>query len=115
MMKATLSALSLLMATALPLTAAASELKPLQAGTFVLANHTVSVYYTVSGDSYEVVTTIVPDADGAPVRFVGSLPPGQKQIVSVGAVGTTSSPEMLELIHRGDLLSATLVDKDVTG
>jgi hypothetical protein len=51
-----------------------SELKPLQAGTFALGSHTVSIYYTVTDDTYEVVTTIVPTGtSGAPVRFVGFL------------------------------------------
>jgi hypothetical protein len=110
-MRATISALALALATALPGTANAEDLKPLQAGTFVLGDHTVSVFYTVSGDTYEVVTTIVPDAEtsGAPIRFVGFLPPDQKQVVSVGSFATTSGPETLELIHQGDLLSATLV------
>jgi hypothetical protein len=116
-MKATISALALALATALPGIAAAADLKPLHAGTFVLGDHTVSVFYTVSGDTYEVVTTVVPDAltSGSPVRFVGFLPPGQKQVVSVGSVGTASSPDTLELIHQGDLLSATLVPGEITG
>ena len=110
-MKASLSALSLVLATVMPLVAHASELKPLEAGSFVLGTHTVSVYYMRSGDTYEVVTTIAPaaDAPGAPIRFVGYLPPGQRQIISVGAFGTTMAPETLELVNEGDVLSATRV------
>jgi hypothetical protein len=68
-----------------------------------------TVYYTARGDTYEVVTTIAPGAEtaGAPIRFVGFLRPGQKGLVSVGSFGTTMHPEQLELVHEGDLLSAT--------
>jgi hypothetical protein len=107
-----LSAVSLALATAMPFAAAASELKPLEAGTFVLGIQQVSVYYVTRGDTYEVVTTIAPDAetDGAPIRVVGFLKPGQKALVSAGAFGTSAAPKTLELVHEGDGLSV----KDVT-
>ena len=116
-MRGSLSVASLALASLLPLVADASELKPLQAGTFVLGAHTVSIHYTVSGDVFEVVTTIAPDPEtaGAPIRCVGSLPPGQKQLISVGSFGTTLAPETLELLHRGTALSAKRVSKEVTG
>ena len=117
-MKAILSAAAVVVGTVVAFVADASELEPLQAGTFVLGSHTVSVYYTVSGDTYEVVATIAPDSGttGAPIRFVVSLPPGQKQLISVGAFGTTIAPETLELVHQGDLLVATRVPEiEVTG
>ena len=108
-MNASLSAVALALVTVLPFAAGAAELKPLQAGTFPLSGHTVSVYYTVNVDTFEVVTTIAPgsDASGAPIRFVGFLPPGQKQAVSIGAFGTTSAAETLELVHQDDALSVT--------
>jgi hypothetical protein len=109
-MKAIVTAVMLMLGIAMPIGADASELKPLEAGTFVLGDHTVSIYYTVSGDIYQVVATIAPDApSGAPLRLVGSLRPGQKQLVSVGAFSTTSAPKTLEIVHQGDLLSATRV------
>jgi hypothetical protein len=110
-MKTILSAMSLMLATVLPTAADSSELKPLEAGTFVLGAQTVSIYYTVSGDTYQVVTTIAPegDASGAPVRFVGFLQPGQKAVISAGQVGTTVGPDTLELVHEGNLLTATEV------
>jgi hypothetical protein len=110
-MKGIVSAMSLALATVLPFAAEAAELKPLQAGTFVLGSHAVSVYYTASGDTFEVVTTIAPDAkaSGAPLRFVGFLEPGQKALISAGAFGTTAAPDTLELVHQGNLLSATRV------
>jgi hypothetical protein len=109
-MKTILSAMSLMLAAALPATADASDLKPLEAGTFVLGKQTVSIYYTVSGDTYQVVTTIASDdASGAPVRFVGFLQPGQKALISAGQVGTASAPDTLELVHEGNQLTATEV------
>jgi hypothetical protein len=108
-MKTTLSALSLALAAVMPFAAAASDLRPLEAGTFVLGAQSVSIYYTVSGDTYEVVTTIAPETSGAPIRFVGFLKPGQKARVSAGQFGTTAAPDTLELVHQGNLLSATHV------
>jgi hypothetical protein len=112
-MQMSLSAVSLALAAFLPFAAAATELQPLEAGTFSLSGHTVSVYYMDKGDTFEVVTTIAPgpDAAGAPVRFVGFLPPGQKQVVSIGGFGTTSAPETLELVHEGGALSTRQVTK----
>ena len=109
-MKTFLSAVTLALAV-MPFSADASELKPLEAGTFVLGAQSVSVFYTVSGDTYEVVTTIAPEggASGAPIRFVGFLQPGQKALVSAGQFDTTASPQTLELVHKGNLLSATEV------
>ena len=109
-MKTILSAASLVLATVMPFGADASELKPLQADTFVLGTHTVSIYYTVADDAYQVVSTIVPGADvqGAPIRFVGFLQPGQKALVSAGQFGTTAEPHALELAHQGNALSANL-------
>lgn len=110
-MKTILSAVSFALATVMPLGANASDLKPLEGGTYVLGAHTVSVYYVLNGDTYEVVTTVSPDATtpGAPIRFVGFLQPGQRALVSAGQFGTTAAPETLEIVHRGNLLSATQV------
>jgi hypothetical protein len=86
--------------------AAASELAPMQGGTFVLGAQSASIYYTVDGDTFEVVTTMGPaDGSGGPVRFTGFLRPGEKEIVSVGKYGTTAAPEELVLTHEGDVLT----------
>ena len=91
-----------------PFAGVASELKPMQGGTFVLGSQSASIYYTVSGDTFEVVTTIGPaDGSGGPIRLIGFLQPGQKQIVSAGAYGTTTSPHQLVLTREGDVLSIT--------
>jgi hypothetical protein len=95
--------------------AGASELTPLQAGTFVVGNQVASVYYTEQRGRYEVVTTIAPDPDlgGAPLRLVGSLALGEKQTISFGAFGTTAAPNTLELVHDGNRLVATVIDGEV--
>jgi hypothetical protein len=100
--------LATMLASLAPFAGAASELKPMQGGTFVLGDQSASIYYTVSGDTFEVVTTMAPaDGSGGPVRFVGYLQPGQKQIVSAGSYGVTTPPQELVLTHQGDLLSIT--------
>ena len=106
---------SSLVSLALACPAVAGELSPLQAGTFVLGNHTASVFYTVRDGLYDVVTTIAPDADlkGGPMRFVGSLAPGQKQIISLGEFGTTAAPRTLELLNNGEYLVATVSDTEI--
>jgi hypothetical protein len=110
-MRTIVSAISLALALSTSFAAKASELKPLESGTFVLGSQSVSMYYTVSGDTYQVVATIAPDAGapGAPIRFVGFLQPGQKALVSAGEFGTTTGPEALEVVHQGNLLSVAEV------
>jgi hypothetical protein len=101
------SAVAAVLGGVMPVVAGAAELKPMQAGTFVLRDQTASVYYTQSGDTFEVVTTIGPtDGSGAPVRLTGFLLPGQKQMVSIGAYGRATPPQELELVHSGKVLVA---------
>lgn len=103
-MKTLIAASSLVLALMMPSIGSASELKPLQAGTFKLGSQHISIYYKDRGETYEVVTTIAPDYDtsGTPVRFVSHLQPGQVETVSVGASAVNTS---LELVHQGDKLS----------
>lgn len=106
-MKALIAASSLALALMTPSIGNTSELKPLEGGTFKLGTQNVSIYYTVSGETYEVVTTIAPDSDtsGTPIRFVSLLRPGQAETVSVGSFDATAVNATLELVHEGDLLS----------
>jgi hypothetical protein len=102
------AAVAVMLTSLVPFAGAASELRPMQGGTFELGAQSASIYYTVSGDSFEVVTTIGPkDGSGGPIRFVGSLRPGQRQVVSAGTYGTTTPPVGLVLTHDGDVLSIT--------
>ena len=102
-----LAVVAVMLTSLVPLAgAAASELNPMQGGTFVLGEQSASIYYTLDGDTFEVVTTIGPaDGSGGPVRFVGFLRPGEKEIVSAGKYGTTAAPEELVLTHEGDVLT----------
>jgi hypothetical protein len=105
---------AVMLASLVPFAGAASELKPMQGGTFVLGDQSASIYYTVSGDAFEVVTTIGPsDGSGGPIRLVGFLLPGQKQIVSAGTYGTTAPAQELVLTHDGDLLTITQPAEEV--
>jgi hypothetical protein len=100
------AAVAVMLTSLAPFAGAASELKPMQGGTFVLGEQSASIYYTVSGDTFEVVTTIGPaDGSGGPVRLIGFLQPGEKQIVSAGTYGTTTPPRQLVLTHEGDVLT----------
>jgi hypothetical protein len=45
---------------------------------------------------------------------IGFLEPGQKAFVSAGQFGTTAEPKTLELMHRGNLLSATQLTEVAT-
>jgi hypothetical protein len=115
-MRTILSAVSLMSVAILPFGAHTAELKPLQAGTFVLGAQSVFIYYVPSGDTYEVVATVAPDAGApsAPIRFVGFLQSGQKALVSAGDFGTTTAPETLELAHQASLLSVARLTKIAT-
>ncbi len=97
-------------AIAIPTVANAMELMPMQGGSFELGDHAVSIYYIDHDQDYQVVTTIAPShgLDGAPIRFVGMMKPGETETLSVGSFDTTVS-EVLELVHNGD--SLTVVQK----
>jgi hypothetical protein len=110
--KTTALAVAALVAIAgLPFTAAAEELAPIQAGTYVLGNQTASVFYVEKGAEYEVVTTIAPNygSGGVPVRFVGWLAPGQRQTVSCGQFETAAAPHELQISRIGDRLVAEIM------
>jgi hypothetical protein len=97
----------------LPLPAGASELAPLQPGTFTLREHTASVYYTVQSESFEVVATIAPaGADGAPARFIAELMPGQTATLAVGAFDPSVPAAVLKLKRQGDELHAEIVPSE---
>jgi hypothetical protein len=105
---------AVMLASLVPFAGAAAELKPMQSGTYVLGEQSASIYYTVSDGAFEVVTTIGPvDGSGGPIRLIGFLQPGQKQVVSAGKYGTTTPPEELVLTHDGELLSITGTAEEV--
>ena len=62
--------------------ARAKELGPLQALSLQFGEVHGVAYYTVQGPSYHVVATLASES-GIPMRFEGSLLPGQRLVVSV--------------------------------
>ena len=79
-----------------------------------LREQIASVYYTVQGESFEVVATIASsDGRSEPVRYVTQLMPGQSATVSVGAFGTDTPATVLKLERSGDMLHAEIVPTKV--
>ena len=59
-------------------------------------------YYTVQGASYHVVATLATER-GTPLRFEGSLLPGQKLIVSIPD-SAGAKAQTIELFRQGNRL-----------
>ena len=67
-----------------PLTCTSADavsLAPMGASTVALGAYTGVAYYTVEDAGYQVVATIAPGEDGAPIRFVSTLADGQKVVL----------------------------------
>ncbi|HSI42419.1 MAG TPA: hypothetical protein VLA00_17880 [Xanthobacteraceae bacterium] len=83
-----------------------AALKPAQASAIRLGTLSGTAYYTVERDGFRVVTTLAEGADGRPMRFVGTLVPGQKILISVpreaGALALTA-----EISRQGDKVFVT--------
>ncbi|MBP1886163.1 hypothetical protein [Sinorhizobium mexicanum] len=83
--------------------AAASDLKAGNGHSVHLGRFDGAVYYTVEKDGYRVVATVAPGADEQPIRFVSTLGPGQRLLISVPqAIGQPSAD--LEIIRDGEVL-----------
>lgn len=82
--------------------ARAKELGPLQALSLRLGDTNGVAYYTVQGASYHVVATLAAER-GTPVRYEGSLLPGQKLVVSVPD-SAIAKAQTLVLLRRGNRL-----------
>jgi hypothetical protein len=82
---------------------AAAEMTPDTGHSVRLASFAGVVYYSVGEDGYEVVATLAAGAEEQPIRFIASLRPGQKMVVSVPrSVGEPSSD--LEIRRDGDIM-----------
>ncbi|MET3578094.1 hypothetical protein ABID19_001111 [Mesorhizobium robiniae] len=80
--------------------AAASELAPGNGHSIRLGHVKGAVYYTVEQGGYRVVATLASRADAVPMRFVSTLGPGQRMMISVPqAVGQPSLD--LEIMRDG--------------
>jgi hypothetical protein len=80
----------------------AKELGPLQALSLQFGETTGVAYYTVQGPSYHVVATLASEG-GIPVRFEGSLLPGEKLVVSVPD-GAKAKAHAIRLFRQGNRL-----------
>jgi len=94
-------------------TAQADNLAKGHAKNFVLANSNATVYYTVKGEAYEVVTTLAPDGfDGShPMRFVSHLSDGESHVVSIGGYGNNTTLTTMRVSRAGKDVSVD-VDTD---
>jgi hypothetical protein len=90
-------------------TAFAADLQPVSARLVKLDSVSALTYYTVEKDGFRVVTTLQPSdaaenaADATPVRFVVTLAPGQKTVVSVPRAAGTGAVEV-EIARVGDTI-----------
>ncbi|MCA1439470.1 hypothetical protein I6F07_04395 [Ensifer sp. IC4062] len=99
-------------------TAAASDLTPGNGHSIHLGRFDGAVYYTVEKDGYRVVATLASGADEQPVRFVSTLGPGQRLMISVPQeIGQPSLD--FEIMRDGEVLlvnepGATPIDSIAT-
>jgi len=82
--------------------ARAKELGPLEALSLQFGEMNGVAYYTVQGPSYRVVATLATEG-GTPVRFEGSLLPGQKLVVSIPD-SARAKAQTIELLRQGNRL-----------
>jgi hypothetical protein len=85
--------------------AAAAELAPGSGHSIHLPDFTGVIYYTIEQDGYRVVATLASGPEAPPIRFISTLGPGQRVVISVpGAAGKPSKD--FEIVHDGDALLA---------
>ena len=83
--------------------AAAAELAPDSGHSIHLADFSGVVYYTIEQDGYRVVATLASGPEALPIRFISTLGPGQRVVISVpGVVGKPSID--FEIVRNGDAL-----------
>jgi hypothetical protein len=80
------------------------DLSPMQATKISLGDFNGVAYYTVEKDGLHIVATMAQGEAGTPIRFVATLSPGQKTLVSVaGGVGQVE--QAVEFVRVGDRIS----------
>ena len=81
--------------------AVAEELRPIQAKSISLGDVSGVAYYTVEENGFAVVATLASGETATPVRFIATLLPSQKAVVSVPReIGQTALT--VEFIRDGD-------------
>ena len=86
--------------------AQAAELRPMEASSIALGDVSGVAYYTAENDGYRVVTTLAPGESTTPVRFITTLLPGQKAILSVPREPGLSAVSV-EISRTGDRVIMT--------
>jgi len=81
----------------------AGELAPGRAHDVHLGRFDGVVYYSVEQDGYNVVATLSSGADALPIRFVSTLGPGQRLVISVPQSAEQPSID-LEILRDGEAL-----------
>jgi hypothetical protein len=82
------------------------DLLPMEAGKVSLGDFAGVAYYTVEKDGLRVVATLAQGEAGTPIRFVATLAPGQKALLSV-ASGIGQSEQSVELVRVEDRISVS--------
>ncbi|WP_206072773.1 hypothetical protein [Mesorhizobium temperatum] len=84
-------------------TSAAAELAPGSGHSIHLPAFHGVIYYTVEQSGYRVVATLASSADELPIRFISTLGPGQRMVISVGqSIGLPAID--FEILRNGDAL-----------
>jgi hypothetical protein len=82
---------------------AASEVSPGNGYSIHLGRFDGTVFYTVEPDGYRVVATLASGAEAQPNRFISTLRPGQRVVISVPqTVGQPSAD--FEIVRKGQVL-----------
>ena len=93
--------------------AVAAELAPSSAHNVRLARFDGNVYYTVEQDGYRVVATLASGAEELPIRFIATLGPGQRMLISVPQ--SVDQPSIdFEILRNGDALVLSDPNSTVT-
>lgn len=84
--------------------------KPLAGSTMFFADRYATAYYSIDNASFRTVVTIGPgpDGEGNPVQLVNSLADGETAEYSVGGYGDNAIRVTLELVRRGDMVTANV-------
>jgi hypothetical protein len=95
--------------------ASAAELAPGNGQSVRMPGMGGVVYYTVEQDGYRVVATLASGTEQQPTRFISTLAPGQRMVISVPQAADQPSVD-LEIVRDGGMLlvNAPAAD-DLTG
>jgi hypothetical protein len=91
--------------------ASAAELAPGKGQSVRMPGMGGVVYYTVEQDGYRVVATLASGAEQQPTRFISTLAPGQRMVISVPQAADQPSVD-LEIVRDGGLLLVNAPDAD---